>query len=1074
MKKLLYLLLMLPVWCFGQSDPAPSAPVAKPSTAYQQSDSTYIFQNSKWFHVINQKAGDARYAQLSGVVPGGLILSVSGTTATVTAGSWVINGVTYSKGTTTNITIPAADATQSRYVDIYATTSSTILGVNGTLSLTPVEPDVPDNTVIIGVIFIQPSGPTIVPSTGKYVTNGGNQPNITGNKGWKGTQTFKNSVYFSKLPFIRPYNLPHFSLSGDTVVQDTTIYASLAYVNSHYGGGSFVRQSQLYSLTTPNIIGDTLGYSARIVASPVDSIYYMQSQTADGNDYSVVDGNPHYLELGINTGATPEQEYIEIYGDNGRPDLQRTMQIINDNKTGIKFTTPQNLLDGLQLVYKNEADSIAIAKADSIAVGGGGTTANSVIQMPDTTAFSSYSGTAKVVALRDSVIGGGSVFVLLPKGSNIANGGTIFTAYQTDSLWYRQYDKTKGINVQWFGVKGDGTTLNNARLQAAFNMAGNINIPDGNYLVDASRNAVNIKSNTHLVLNKNAVIKTQANNNPYTYQTLYVNQAQNVSIEGGAVEGDKYTHTDTTGQHGFGISVYGSKNVSIKDMKLSKCWGDGLYIGADTVTLLLADTNIMVSNVTSTDNRRNGLSVTYVRGLRLNNCYFTNQGGGPATPSGIDIEPNSAQIVDNVKISDCSETGNLGSAISSFVNYTNAQVKNITIENNSASANGLYGLYLFSTYSGLMRDININGYITSSQTQYGAYIRNTKNVNISNMKISGLTSPIADFRIQTDSLLKIDHLSVTDTSTLTPGVYFVGGNFNCSILNSNIATVSDAVLSTNSTTDYDSEFLNNTISSTNAAGIKLFKQDALKINNCTVRNTGKEGINLTTLTNSVVSGNILSDNGAATNNTYSAIAINGTSTNNTISANTSYQGTLNTNKISYNLSLASGAGTNLVSNNNFTAGVTGTISNSGTGNTIVNPLTYTSTASQTYSSTIGWTGTTAPSGTTNHSYSWTQVGNMVTVRINLSYSVAGTALTAVTMVLPSDVPKPYQPPGFSSANNVVVYGAGDFSTSASAVGGSTNRVWLLANGTNTGFIAEILSSSSNATNVWVSFTYLTN
>lgn len=509
-------------------------------------------------------------------------------------------------------------------------------------------------------------------------------------------------------------------------------------------------------------------------------------------------------------------------------------------------------------------------------------------------------------------------------------------------------------------------------------------------------------------------------------------------------------------------------------MKLSKCWGDGLYIGADTVTLLLADTNIMVSNVTSTDNRRNGLSVTYVRGLRLNNCYFTNQGGGPATPSGIDIEPNSAQIVDNVKISDCSETGNLGSAITSFVNYTNAQVKNITIENNSASTNGLFGLYLYSTYSGLMRDININGYITSSQTQYGAYIRNTKNVNISNMKISGLTSPIADFRIQTDSLLKIDHLSVTDTSTLTPGVYFVGGNFNCTILNSNVSTVSDAVLSTNSTTDYDIEFLNNTLVSTSGAGIKLFKQDGLKINNCTIQNTGKEGINLTTLTNSVISGNILSDNGSATNNTYSAIAINGTSTNNTISANTSYQGSLYTNKIAYNLLLASGTGTNLVGNNNFTAGVTGTINNLGTGNTIVTPLTYITASSQTYSSTIGWTGTTAPSGTTTHTYSWTQVGNVVTVRINLAYSVAGSALTAVTMVLPSDVPKPYQPTGFASSNYVVCYGVGDFSTGPSATGASGPRVWLAANSTNTGFIAEILSASSNATNVWVSFTYLIN
>ena len=40
--------------------------------------------------------------------------------------------------------------------------------------------------------------------------------------------------------------------------------------------------------------------------------------------------------------------------------------------------------------------------------------------------------------------------------------------------------------------------------------------------------------------------------------------------------------------------------------------------------------------------------------------------------------------------------------------------------------------------------------------------------------------------------------------------------------------------------------------------------------------------------------------------------------------------------------------------------------------------TYRSPGIQTYTGSIAWTGTTAPSGATNHSYNWTQIGNLVT------------------------------------------------------------------------------------------------
>jgi hypothetical protein len=73
--------------------------------------------------------------------------------------------------------------------------------------------------------------------------------------------------------------------------------------------------------------------------------------------------------------------------------------------------------------------------------------------------------------------------------------------------------------------------------------------------------------------------------------------------------------------------------------------------------------------------------------------------------------------------------------------------------------------------------------------------------------------------------------------------------------------------------------------------------------------------------------------------------------------------------------------------------------------------------SGTYTGSITWTGTTAPSGTTNHSYRWTRIGKLVSLNINLLYSTNGSALTAVTITLPSDAPIPSQPSGMTSAND---------------------------------------------------------
>lgn len=128
-------------------------------------------------------------------------------------------------------------------------------------------------------------------------------------------------------------------------------------------------------------------------------------------------------------------------------------------------------------------------------------------------------------------------------------------------------------------------------------------------------------------------------------------------------------------------------------------------------------------------------------------------------------------------------------------------------------------------------------------------------------------------------------------------------------------------------------------------------------------------------------------------------------------------------------------------------------------------------AEATYSGTITWTGTTAPSGSTAHTYRWTQIGNLVTLIIYLDYSVGGTALTAVAITLPSDCPAPYEPTGTGAANDFISSnGTGLLLTSRS--NGNRNICLLRVNSADTNWEIQLASSSSNYRYAQVQITYL--
>jgi len=136
--------------------------------------------------------------------------------------------------------------------------------------------------------------------------------------------------------------------------------------------------------------------------------------------------------------------------------------------------------------------------------------------------------------------------------------------------------------------------------------------------------------------------------------------------------------------------------------------------------------------------------------------------------------------------------------------------------------------------------------------------------------------------------------------------------------------------------------------------------------------------------------------------------------------------------------------------------------------------TYFKDTSGTYTGTIAWTGTTAPSGATNHSYRWTRIGKMVTLNIMLVYATNGAAITALQIDLPSDCPAPAEPAGLTGASQNMYPALIYTSSSTNALLSSTPRGFLRNNTGNTGhdFIFNFTSHAPNTAHI--TLTYWTN
>lgn len=234
--------------------------------------------------------------------------------------------------------------------------------------------------------------------------------------------------------------------------------------------------------------------------------------------------------------------------------------------------------------------------------------------------------------------GGAKYYVRTVTNDDVVDEKTIIELY--DDYLIAELIKEDTMTVKQFGAKGDGLTDDTLAIQTALNYCGTVEFPTGTFMVNAETSILPNNDNI-LILDNDCILKAITNSNT-NYAIIKIQNKNNITITGGKLLGDKDTHTGSTGEWGNCIELRNANNITLKNITLTKGWGDGLYI--NTVDHLYTE------NLYIKENRRNGISVISASNYTSVNDTIEDT-AGTLPEAGIDFEPNlSTDVFKNIKI----------------------------------------------------------------------------------------------------------------------------------------------------------------------------------------------------------------------------------------------------------------------------------------------------------------------------------------------------------------------------------------------------------------------------------------
>lgn len=248
------------------------------------------------------------------------------------------------------------------------------------------------------------------------------------------------------------------------------------------------------------------------------------------------------------------------------------------------------------------------------------------------------------------------------------------------------------VNVSDMGAIGDGFADDTDAFQRAFDKiastGGTVEVGSGIYMINAVI-GIKISSNTNLLMDGESYLTAFANKSD-GYSIIKIADAENVSIVGGNLRGERYSHQSDGGEWGMGLSVLRSTDILIKELSSEDNWGDGFYIGGNSK-------NVKFCSVVANNNRRQGMSIISGENITVTGSVFRGT-HGVNPQAGIDIEPNRGDSVRNVHIKNSKFINNSGAGIMAYVPIGGkaSSASAIIIEDNILMKNGSHGIWISS------------------------------------------------------------------------------------------------------------------------------------------------------------------------------------------------------------------------------------------------------------------------------------------------------------------------------------------------------------------------------------------
>ena len=501
------------------------------------------------------------------------------------------------------------------------------------------------------------------------------------------------------------------------------------------------------------------------------------------------------------------------------------------------------------------------------------------------------------------------------------------------------------VNVLMFqdSAANDRDMIQMAIDYAKNNHIHNVFVPDGTYQINAVgtflQSGILLRDSTRLRLSNNAILKAIPNSSTH-YSVVTANGVSNATIEGGAIQGERYEHTGTTGEGGMAITIANASKISVKDITLKDCWGDGIYIRNSSK-------QITVDNVIADNNRRQGMSVVAVDGLLVTNSIWKNT-NGTNPMAGIDLEPNNINdTVKNVQIINNQFLNNQALGLHIWGRHGpvhDVQIKDCVMSGSPVGLSIRHGYtsditvedveILGSTTRGVMigdnaKQINMDSLKVTTADGIGVRIENSREVEMRNLDVRAHTSVIS---LNKDTLITIENAKLKSmVNHVGNGLYTA----NCGNMLIDSVEVEGCNYGFNITSNTNITVSNTTVTGCQEFGMWFSNTHFSNFINNTIHNTSQVGFRLVGSDNTI-SNNELKNNGFLTNNTYAQALFESNTLRNTISGNIFKTSTV-TNKPKYAIHLSS----TKVKNNTGTGNVyeanswvTATVQNDGTGNTI--------------------------------------------------------------------------------------------------------------------------------------------